>query len=219
MGRLSDSSYWSRAIEDLWQYRPISNQPMTAEQLTGFLTSVCNTLDGLVTSKDFESDLEIVKEQHSALINAQSEQGELPALGTKDFQRYFDEFIEYERALLIQSGMNEYQATDLIDEIRSINRKIKHFDQDVHGLRGRLEFAATLACQAAEMETKTAKEREEQEMRSKDLFTVIKGSAVVGIDSAIALAGSPTIFITAIVTPLSVGFGGSIIYKGLEKRF
>ncbi len=213
MGILLDEKHWARAINKMWELRPPRHEPMPREQVAEFLQVACRSLSDLLEDPEFLPDLRYVAE-------LSRKAGGVPPVASQEFTRFFEEFMRAERALLLQSGMDLDSASDLLEEIDQITQIIQHFDHDVVDLGGRLEFATKLACDSSWKEADVA----EQESRIRDVWRVVKGGAIVGIDGAAAAAG--TIFggivggvVAAGPAAASVSFGSALIYDAVKNRF
>ena len=96
-----------------------------------------------------------------------------------------ESFLAAERALLIQSKMNEEAPVDLLSDVRQIVELMDVANVDVRGLALQLRLAAKRTCSAHKSENKVL----QTEARYRETWKVIKGVAIVGIDGgSVAIA-------------------------------
>jgi hypothetical protein len=156
----------------MWELRPTREGVMEHKQAIEFLEIALKTLEELVHDKDFYQDLSMVAKLAAAAPG-------VPPKETAEFRRFLDGFLAAERALLIQSKINEDAAADILEEIARIVEVIKDVQVDILGLAARLNLVIERIRTALRDEMETLR----RETRHRDIWRVIKGCAIVGIDS------------------------------------
>jgi len=117
-GFLLDQEHWSRAINEMWEVRPTRDSVMDRAQVIKFLEIAEKALIDLVHDPKFAHDLHTV-----AQLAAQAP--DVPPKETVEFRRFLERFLASERALLIQSNMNEDAAVEILADIARIVETIK----------------------------------------------------------------------------------------------
>ncbi|MEY9604311.1 hypothetical protein ABIF74_009003 [Bradyrhizobium japonicum] len=212
MGKLLDPHHWSRAVDQLWVLVPARGNVMPGPNLVTFFSVACKTLEQLVDDEDFDADLNMLAQLVAAAPD-------VPPKETSDFRRFLESFLAAERALLIQSKMNEEAAAEILSDVRQVVELMDVANVDIRGLALQLRLAAKRTCAAHKSENKVL----QTEARYRETWKVIKGCAIVGIDGgSVAIASLIKPIIGGIVAAgpalISARVGSTMVSDVLKDR-
>jgi hypothetical protein len=212
MGLLLSQEYWSHATNQMWDLLPPRDRPMGRDRVIEFLEVAQRTLDQLVDDKDFYHDLHLLAKLAAAAPG-------VPPKETAEFRNFIDRFLEFERTLFLQSGMNEDAVSHLLGDIACVAEQINDIHVDIYGMAGRLKALRE------RLRVIRAEEREflQSETRCRYTWRIVKGCAIVGVDGGTAAAANlifPILggIVSAGPALLSIKVGAAMVSDALKDR-
>ena len=171
----------------MWVEKPAGDAVMDRGSVIRFLEIAEKTLTDLVQDRKLPRDLQTV-----ARLTAASP--DVPPKETAEFRKFLDRFLGCERALLLQSGMIEAAATEILSDLEAIAEAIREPVLDVYGLQAKLNLVTERIRAARNKELVII----QRETLGKNVWRVVKGCALLGIDGG-------SIYIANLIVPILGG--------------
>lgn len=199
MGLLHEEAYWRDVVNALWRIRPNRTQVLKEAVLVDFLDILCRALSDLCNDVDLREDLRKINQ----IIN----NPELPAPDHDEFKPFLTEFTRWETGLLIQSGMDENQAVELINSMRKLSAEIQGDEVEPERLLDLLNFAREMACQRIG-------ETEDTNQQSEALNAVVDVTTGVLVVSA-----NLSVLTVSLADPTLIGVIAAKLFAGKSIEF
>ncbi|WP_336067006.1 hypothetical protein [Nitratireductor rhodophyticola] len=202
MGVLVDEKFWVMATNRMWLSFPPPDRPISNEELAEILEIGCRTFSEVLADPDYARDLEEVIALRDTV--------DTDAPGwLEDFRGFFERFAQRERALLVQSQMDERVAVRLLTALQDVvvgTGETEDWIAEAENLNRLFHDARDICCGYAERARREAIQATPED-RSKlvhDALELVGGGAMIAIDTS---AWEPTSII-----------GGSLLIYGVVRR-
>lgn len=202
MGVLVDARFWTMATNQMWLSFPPPDQPISNQQLAEILEIGCQTFSEVLADPEYARDLEEVVALRGTVDT------EAPGW-LEDFRGFFERFAQRERALLVQSQMEEQVAVRLLATLREIvahTAETERWIAETEDLDRLFRVSREICCGYAERARNDAirASPEERKKLVDDAIELVGAGAMIAINTAAWEA-------TSVI-------GGSLMIIGVARR-
>ncbi|MCC5778618.1 hypothetical protein H7H48_06120 [Nitratireductor sp. B36] len=202
MGVLVDEKFWVMATNRMWLSFPPPDRPISNQELSEILEIGCRTFSEVLADPEYARDLEEVVALRDTV--------DTDAPGwLEDFRGFFERFAQRERALLVQSQMDEQVADRLLAALRGIvshTAEAERWITETEDLDRLFQVSKEICCSYAEKARNDAIQATPAERRKlvDDALELVGAGAMIAIDMAAWEA-------TSVI-------GGSLMIFGVVRR-
>ncbi|MFC5584502.1 hypothetical protein ACFPOD_05225 [Nitratireductor kimnyeongensis] len=202
MGVLVDEKFWTMATNRMWLSFPPPDRPISNQELAEILEIGCRTFSEVLSDPDYARDLEEVIALRDTV--------DTDAPGwLEDFRGFFERFAQRERALLVQSQMDEQAAVTLLAALREIvthAAEVERWIAETEDLNRLFQVSREICCGYAERARNEAVHASPEERRKllHDALELVGAGAMIAINTAAWEA-------TSVI-------GGSLMIIGVVRR-
>ncbi|WP_131726286.1 hypothetical protein [Ruegeria denitrificans] len=173
MGVLFDDGYWANVANSMMELRPTRTEVLSLNDATQMLQICCKALTDLIEDPEFSADL-------SNALSTRVD-GDMPLIS------FLDEFERMERAIAMQSGVNEAAAADLGRSVRAVQRQLSDpiaASELLADTEDKIRLSQKMACKAYRGEISPLESRDNRTIWSR-AWSATKGVSTISFNASV----------------------------------